>query len=324
MPKFKPSFWRHRSSDTARPLFRNHYADEWVGFLVLLAAAAFAIAVVEAGLLKEWLTPAGRIHFVLPQSDVAGLAVGNDIEIMGVHAGEIRKLELNDEGRMYAEGVIEPQFERFIRTDSNAVIRHRFVVAGASYIEITRGKLRPLDWDYAVLTAKVEINPADMITQTIKEVRARLIPVMDNIQAITTQTKDILVDLHSGKGTAGALLNDKETFERINKLLSNTDKTIAGIQPLEKKLQTTIHEVNLTLKNVHSISADLKKSTPDIKSILHNTNNSTAQLPDLLIETEASIISLRQLTDQLKSLWLLGGHQAAFPQTRLPIKDMHP
>lgn len=323
MPKFKISFWRRTTSDKARPLFRNHYADEWVGFLVLLSVAAFCIAIVEAGLLKEWLTPAGRIHFVLPQSDVAGLSVGNDIEIMGVHAGEIRKLDLNDEGKMYAEGIIEPQFERFIRTDSSAIIRHRFVVAGASYIEITRGTGTPLDWEYAVLSAKVEVNPADMITQTIKDVRARLLPVMDNVQEITTQTKNILVDLHAGKGTIGSFLNDKETFERLNKLLDTSNKTIAAIQPLEDKLQITLKDVNMSLNNVTKITKDLQKSTPDIRALLHNTNKTTAQLPDLMVETEASVISLHHLTDQLQTLWILGG-SSKVPQMRLPAEEITP
>lgn len=76
-----------RQPDIAVPLFRSRYVDEWVGLLVLLSVVLLASALIEAGFLKQWLTPAGRIHFVLPESGVAGLAVNGDIEVMGVRVG---------------------------------------------------------------------------------------------------------------------------------------------------------------------------------------------------------------------------------------------
>lgn len=48
--------FRVRRPDTARPLFQNRYADEWVGLLVLVTIVLFAVAVAEAGFLKQWLT----------------------------------------------------------------------------------------------------------------------------------------------------------------------------------------------------------------------------------------------------------------------------
>ncbi|MCX5615800.1 MlaD family protein [Bombella sp. TMW 2.2559] len=300
--------------------------DEWVGLLVLLSFVILTAALIEAGFLKQWLTPAGRLHFVLPESGVAGLAVNNDIEVMGVRVGEIRKLDLNESGRMYAEGTIEPHFERYIRSDSVATIKRRLVVTGAGYIEISRGQGAPLNWDYAVLNTSVEPNPADMIVQTLVDLRARLMPAMDNVEEITKQARDIMVDLHAGKGTAGALLTKEETARRVNTILKSLNQAIQDVQPLEKKLQITLNEANGTMRNVHSMTDGLKGATPDMKRTIHNVADATEQLPAVLAEAEATADSLRKLSDQLRSLWILGGHGGSNrrPTRRLPAHEVRP
>ncbi|MCK8636768.1 ABC transporter substrate-binding protein [Parasaccharibacter sp. TMW2.1882] len=316
-----------RRSGLAAPLFRSSFVDEWVGLLVLLALVILTAVLVEAGFLKQWLTPAGRLHFVLPESGVAGLAVNNDIEVMGVRVGEIRRLDLNESGRMYAEGTIEPHFERYIRSDSIATIKRRLVVAGAGYIEITRGQGEPLNWDYAVLNTSVEPNPADMIVQTLIDLRARLLPAMDNVEEITKQAKDIMVDLHAGKGTAGALLTNEETAQRVNTILVSLNKAIEAVQPLEQKLQITLNEANGVMQNVHGLTKGLKDSGPEVQRSVRNVADATEQLPAVLAEAEATADSLRKLSDQLRGLWLLGGSGGKNrhrPDRRLPAREVRP
>ncbi|WP_408734878.1 MlaD family protein [Asaia platycodi] len=156
--------FRVRSNSEAdgrsRPLMRIRYADEWVGILVMATFGLFVFAIVEAGVLRDWLTPSGKLHFNLPESGIAGLAVGNDIELMGIRIGSIRSVKINPHGNMYAIADIDPQFEPYIRKDSHAIIRRRFVVAGASYIELERSKGPSMDWEFAELEATVEPNPA--------------------------------------------------------------------------------------------------------------------------------------------------------------------
>lgn len=98
--------FRVRSNSEAdgrsRPLMRIRYADEWVGILVMATFGLFVFAIVEAGVLRDWLTPSGKLHFNLPESGIAGLAVGNDIELMGIRIGSIRSVKINPHGNMYA------------------------------------------------------------------------------------------------------------------------------------------------------------------------------------------------------------------------------
>ncbi|MFT8327050.1 MlaD family protein [Gluconobacter oxydans] len=317
--------FRVRQTETARPLFQNRYADEWVGLLVLAAIVMFSVAVVEAGFLRQWLTPEKKLHFVLPESGVAGLAIGNDIEVMGVHAGEIRRLKLNETGRMYAEGDLDPQFANFIRQDSTAIIRHRLIVAGASYIELGRGKGKPLDWDYAVLQATVEANPADVITQTVMDLRNKLVPAMNNVQLITTQVNDMLTDMRKGQGTIGGLLVKDDVLDKANAALAHLDAVIADLRPIEKQAGGVMTKVDGTMANARAATASLRQSMPQVQQTVAHANTATAQLPALLAQAEASASSLRKLTDQLRGLWLLGGGgNKQKPSRRLPAQAVRP
>jgi phospholipid/cholesterol/gamma-HCH transport system substrate-binding protein len=124
---------------------RFRHTDEWVGALVLAAVLLFVGAVLEAGLLRDWFRPVSNLRILLPQSGVSGLSVGADIEVLGVHAGNVRRIVLNPNQQIYADADIERQAEAFIRRDSQAVIRRQFGVVGAAYVDISRGVSAPLD-----------------------------------------------------------------------------------------------------------------------------------------------------------------------------------
>ncbi|QCE33876.1 MCE family protein [Acetobacteraceae bacterium] len=291
---------RFKRSSTSKTLFRSQYANEWTGLLVLIGFVVFIASLVEAGFVRQWLAPSGTLYFILPPNGIAGIGVGSDIDVMGAHAGEIRQLRLNESGRMYAVGNIEPQFEPFIRTDSPVMISRRFIVAGASYMDVGRGRGQPLDWGFAVLNATVAPNPQNIIMETLKDIHARAVPAMDNIEAITQnveaitkETRLIITGIEKGKGTVGALLSKEDTLQKVNKLLDSVELSIAQLRPLEKQL--------------NSLASNVNHSMPHVDGVLKNVDDATGQLPAVLSEAEMTADSLRKLSNQLRSLWLLGG-----------------
>src|SRR6185369_12803004 len=113
---------------------RLRHSDEWVGVLVVAAVLLFVGAVLEAGLLRDWFRPVTSLRIVLPREGVGGLAVGAEIEVLGIRAGAIRRIVLNPNQQIYAVADIDEQAKAFIRRDSHAVIRRRFGVVGAAYV----------------------------------------------------------------------------------------------------------------------------------------------------------------------------------------------
>lgn len=307
-----------------RPLLRIRYADEWVGMLVVATFGLFVFAVIEAGVLRDWLTPSGKLHFNLPESGIAGLAVGNDIELMGIRIGSIRSVKINPHGNMYAIADIDPQFEPYIRKDSRAIIRHRFVVAGASYIELDRGKGASLDWEFAELEATVEPNPADMITKTISDIRAGMMPSLHNADRIMADLAAVTDTIKSGKGSVGGLVMDDRLINQADAVLRTLQDSIERLKPIEAQVSGVLKQTEGTMSNLRASSNDVKKATPQLKETMAHLDAASAQLPALLTQAQATAISLKRLTDQLRGLWILGGSSAKQPAQRLPAGDIRP
>ena len=307
-----------------RPLLRIRYADEWVGMLVVATFGLFIFAIIEAGVLREWLTPSGKLHFNLPESGIAGLAVGNDIELMGIRIGAIRSVKINPHGNMYAVADIDPQFEPYIRKDSKAIIRHRFVVAGASYIELERSKGPRMDWEFAELEATVEPNPADMITKTISDIRAGMMPSLRNADRIMADLAAVTTSIRSGKGSVGGLIMDDTLLNQADAVLRTLQDSIERLKPIEAQVSGVLKQTEGTMSNLRSSSNDVKKATPQLKQTMAHLDAASAQLPALLTQAQATAISLKRLTDQLRGLWILGGSGSKQPARRLPAGDIKP
>ncbi|MBM9403505.1 MCE family protein [Gluconacetobacter azotocaptans] len=314
-----------QKTDLARQLVRVRYADEWVGVLVLLSLVICFAAIIEAGVLRDWLTPEGRLRIVLPDVGVSGLSIGDDIEVLGIHAGNIRRIRINPSGGMYAVAEIDPEIEPYIRRDSTAVIRKRFVVAGANYIDISRGTGQEMDWHYAVVTAHNAPNPADMVTQTFADIRSRILPVLDSAQHMMSQLDSTITDLHAGKGTVGRLMTNDELIRQAEKTVAALNDAIAQLAPVERQMSAVMAKADASMANVRAATGDLRKASPRLPAITRNLQETSAELPVLLTQAQVTAASLQKLTDQLRGLWLLGGSSASAPTSRrLPAGKIQP
>ncbi|QNT78346.1 MlaD family protein [Entomobacter blattae] len=329
-----------RRTDNARQLVHIRYTDEWVGVLVLICLIACGAAVVEAGFLRDWLTPSASLRILLPETGVANLSVGDDVEVFGIHAGTIRKVSVNPSGGLYAVAEIDPQVTIYIRQDSQAVIRRRFAVAGATYIAISRGFGQEFDWHYAVIKANTEPNPMDTITQMLLQVHQKILPILDSAQQLVDNLDNVTGNLRTGKGTIGRLLSNDDLARKTEKMVTALNAVVNNLQPLEGKAGAVLgsaHQVmgntnkilthtDVILANLRRISHDLEQASPRLPRLVKNLDESTSNLPALLTQTQLMVDQLEKLTRQLRGLWYLGGaNTKPRSQTdRLPAHEVNP
>lgn len=191
---------------------------------------------------------------------------------------------------MYAIAEIDPDIEPYIRHDSTAIIRKRFVVAGASYIDISRGVGEKLDWSYAVLGATNAPNPADTITQTFSDIRDRVIPVLDNAQHMMAILDATITDMHAGKGSIGRLMTNDDLIRQAEQMITSLNATISQLTPIEKQLGTVMERANASMSNVQKATGDLSNATP---AITRNLKDATQQLPVLMVQAQTTVSSCR-------------------------------
>lgn len=313
-----------RFRQQAGSLIRLRYADEWIGVLVLISIALFVGAVIEAGVLSDWLSPPIRLNVVLPKTGVGGLTTGADVQILGAHAGTVRRIKLNPSGDMYAIVDLDPQVEPFIRRDSRAVIRKQFVVAGASYLDLTRGYGEPMDWSYAVVDASPEANPIDTITKTFQDIHDEILPMLANARDLTAQLDGMAKDIRAGKGSVGQILTDDRLIRQTEETIAGLHDVIQRLEPIEKQVGSVLGKADATMGNMSAATGDLRKASPRLSSVMKSTDESLKELPALLTQARASMYSLQKLMIQLRGLWILGGSSTSDAGKRLPADAVQP
>jgi phospholipid/cholesterol/gamma-HCH transport system substrate-binding protein len=308
-------------------MIRLRHTDEWIGALVLAAVALLLIAALQAGVLRDWFKPTAELRLVLPSSGLAGLEAGGDVEILGTKAGRVKEIVLDPNQQMYAMLEIDEQAKAFIRRDSKAVIRRRFGVAGAAFVDISRGTGEPMDWTYAVIEAVTERAPTDSVSALIDEARQKVFPILDNASRVTQSLAEVAERINRGEGNLGRLLVDdsmvreaeatvgsaREAVVALNTLVAELQKSAGNLSALTQQVggpdgvPAVLAQTDQSLAKLKKILDDVAVATQRMPAISKNVEGGTANLPALLTQLQVTIQKLDQLVAQLQRSWLLGG-----------------
>jgi phospholipid/cholesterol/gamma-HCH transport system substrate-binding protein len=329
-------------------VIRLRHANEWVGLVVLLAILVALGVALQAGVLRDWFRPVQTLRILLPESGVAGLAVGADVEVLGTRAGTVRRIVIDPSQQMYAEADIEKQATAFIRRDSKAVIRRRFAVAGAAYVDVTRGTGPELDWDYAVIQAETERAPTDTLSVLLDEVQAKVFPVLDNAGRAMKALATTMERIERGEGNVGRLLSDDSLVRGIEGTVGEAQAAVGDVRGILTELNgvardaagltrsatgkeggvpALLKRANETLASLQKVVDDLSRASQRLPAIASNVESGTSTLPTLLTQAEQTTYQLEQLIAQLRGLWLLGGggeETAPDSPARLPATEVRP
>lgn len=337
-----------------RSTFGVYQFDQAVGVVVLVCVGLFAGALINAGLLKDWFQPSITLRILLPDSGVAGLAPGAEVQVMGTRAGEIRRIVIDPSQRMHAVARIEEQMRPFIRRDSHVSIRRQFGIAGNAYVDISRGEGPPLDWGFAVLTADTDRAPTDTIGQVVDELHAKLVPLLDQAQqavAAFTALAKRAVDpqgpleqtlesaaavaqrMQAGKGVIGRLVSDDKLGGQVQAALSDAVSSLAHANAMMAELERMSKDprIPLILQRADSLMASLQTTarslaavSPKFGQITNNVVDTTDSMPATLLQAQSTAHELELLLGQLRRNWLLGGSAAPPPGRRAPASEVRP
>lgn len=317
------------------------HIDEWVGLLVVAAFGVLLVAILQAGVLREWFEPTAQLRLILPESGVAGLEAGADVEVLGTKAGIVERIVLDPRQQMNAIIRLDEQAKAFIRRDSTAVIRRRFGVAGAAFVDISRGNGAEMDWSYAVIEATTERAPTDSVSALIDEVREKVFPILDNTGRATQALAEIVERVNRGEGNLGTLLVDDKMAREVDATITEAGKAVVALNSLMAELEAaagevhtltsrlgaedavpaivaqgndamvraneTLQRANEVLGGLHEMLAALQPAANQAPGIARNLEGSTANLPALLTQLQVTLAQLDKLITQMQGSWLLGG-----------------
>jgi phospholipid/cholesterol/gamma-HCH transport system substrate-binding protein len=301
--------------------------DELIGLLVLTCIGLFIAGALHAGLLSDWFRHTNDLRVMLPETGSQGLAAGADIQVLGTRVGTVRRIVVDPSQRMYAEAELEEQASGYIRRDSKAVVKKQFGLAGAAYLDITRGKGTPLDWHFAVIDAVSERDPTENIGALVDEVKKMIFPILQDAGRAMHALADTAEGIEQGKGNVGRLMKDEEITKQVTLMLANLKTATEQLNAALAQVQTVtaaasnpngvpelLHRADAALASVQTATRDLARATPNLPAISRNAETTTANLPALLTQSQQTAAELEKLLTQVRNTWPLSG--SAEPENR--------
>jgi len=279
------------------------YVSRWSGIVVLIATAIFFAALLQAGVLQNLFKQELELRVILPESGVSGLAVGAQVDVLGTPAGRVVELVLDPEAGFHARVSIDQSMEPFVRRDSKVFIRKQFGIAGAAYLDITRGRGAELDWDYAVLNASVESAPTASVGELIEDLRERILPVIDDthrairgtaqlveglsdpssgLQVTLDNLSTVSTRLSEGEGSVGRLLAD-------DRLMTELESTVAGLKETVSSVSTIVANLEDTSAEVAAMTAGFGEQSKKLPEVVDNVNATLTSLNGVMAEVSKAM-----------------------------------
>lgn len=279
------------------------------GLFILVGLGLFVFAVLQAGLLEPFLRSTSTLRILLPEAGLAGLARGAQVQLFGSPIGEVTRVVIRPDEPFYAEVEIEDDKRAFIREDSRVTVRRQFGIAGAAFLDISRGRGEPLDWDYAVLEASTERAPTEGVEALIVEARERILPLIteathavdaagdllvtlqnpeSNLQQMLARANAVSAEIQSGAGTFGRLLTD-------DTLVRGLETTVTLLNTQVQSLEPVIANADQLMENVVGVSGNVARGTEDLGPLLATLERTLRSTDALMVELAAATPAITEV-----------------------------
>jgi phospholipid/cholesterol/gamma-HCH transport system substrate-binding protein len=229
-----------------------------VATLAVLAAGVFIIGS------KEYLF-SSTYQLKAQFDNVAGLAVGADVQVGGVHSGTVHSIDLPHKPGEKVTVVMEldKTTHEIIKQDSVASIETEGVL-GNQFLAISFGSAGQPDVKNGdTLQSEPPLAMSDLLKKTNNMLDGSQQAILNAVQA-TAHLSSVSAKIDEGQGTVGALVNDKELYNNLEQTTTTLrDTTVhaqAGVTDFQESMEALKHNFLLSgyfRKRGYEDSADL-------------------------------------------------------------------
>ena len=234
-----------------------------LGAFIVATLAVLAAGVFEIGS-KEYLF---RSTYQLKTQfdNVAGLSVGADVQVGGVHSGTVHSIELPHKPGDKITVVMDlgKSTQEIIKRDSVASIQTEGIL-GDQFLAISFGSAGQADLnDGDTIQSEPPLLMADLLTKASGILDSSQ-KAIDNTTLATGHLNSVSAKIDSGQGTVGSLVNDKQLYSNLQQTTAALDDTVvkaqAGVTDFQENMEAMKHNFFLSgyfKKRGYEDSADL-------------------------------------------------------------------
>lgn len=294
--------------------FQFRYVREIVGVFVLLCAAILIVSVVLVARAQRWFEKEFEVLVRFPREGTFGVQRGTRVEILGSNAGRVESVKVAPDGVIEGTLQIRSDYVRFLREDSEAVVKKEYGVAGAAYIVIQVGTGAPVSRTGFVLPIRKDTELLEMVQSVVEQIQGAVLPVLREVeqtlaeyrglaadlrrpdhplQQLLTNLNAIAIGLRDGEGTVGRLLKDPAIADGV---ASN----LVQLHGVLRQVEQAMTQVQTVLKNLETASAA-------VPEVVETVRQEMRDVPGLVVQTRATLETTEQLLAGLRRHWLLRG-----------------
>ena len=222
-----------------------------LGIFVLVSLTILALFVFLVGSQESRFQ--SNYHLQAQFQSVSGLEEGADVRVGGFRKGTVRKIVLpkRPDGKITVQMDLAKDTQKIVKQDSLAAIKSEGLV-GNKYVEVSFGSEGAPDVEsWATIASEPPVDIADIVGK-MNQILDSAKGAVENLQTASGNVNSITSKINSGRGTVGALINDKSIYQ---------DAT-AGVSALRQDADALKHNFFLRgyfNKNGFADPADIQK-----------------------------------------------------------------
>jgi phospholipid/cholesterol/gamma-HCH transport system substrate-binding protein len=246
-----------------------------LGLFIAGGLTIFVIAIFIIGKQQNLFNPVFKVttNFF----NVSGLQVGNNVRFSGINVGTVDNIRIINDSTVQVNLLIRKDVQQFIKADSEATISSEGII-GDRVIMITQGSFEADMAQDGQHLKSIEPIETDAIMANLQSSAV-------NADVITKQLAEIMVNINTGEGVIGRLIQDTIMAENINMTIANLKKSSEGIDETIEMTRVNLFEF---MEKLQLTVATTETATVALGEIMTKINSGEGTLGMLIQDTTVS------------------------------------
>jgi len=190
-----------------------------LGLFIAGGLTLFIFAIFIIGKQKNLFNPVYKLTSTF--YNVSGLQVGNNVRFSGINVGTVDDIRIINDSTVRVDMLIKKEVKKFIKSDCEVAIGSEGLI-GDRLLIITQGS-------NDAPSAKEGQQLASAEPVEIDAIMASLQVTAVNAAIISDQLAEIMVNVNSGQGTIGRLIQDTTIANDLSQTMVNIKKSSKGL-----------------------------------------------------------------------------------------------
>lgn len=247
-----------------------------LGLFIIGGIALFVLAIFIIGKQQNLFNPVFKLSATF--KNVSGLQVGNNVRFTGINVGTVDNIKIVNDSTVWVDMLIKKDVQPFIKSDCQVAVGSEGLI-GDRLLVISYGSPESsIVKDGQILASKEPVETDAII--------ASLQTSSVNIEVITLQLAQIMIDINKGNGTLGRLIQDTTLAKNISRTVENFKK---GSEELDQTIVLAQEKVGIFMESINSTATKIEVASNQFKEIMLNINKGEGTLGMLIKDTTTAI-----------------------------------